>query len=380
MAAYGFPDWGAHSYQVARMASGFRAIGQPAVIVRAPGLSGMAWEDIPAVYGVPDVPPRYDLPGGGPVTGQVPVLRAVLRRLGIGALAVRATRSDVILARHATRDPLRLVLRARALGLVRARIVVELHEIPHHDPAADSLVDGYVVIHEHLRQHLVSGGFPEARILLAPSAVDLDAYERARAWDKATLRRELQLPPDAPVICYTGRLSASRNVEILIGALAHLPAGTCLVLNGDASGSYGERLTDLASSQQGRLDVRLPGRLPAEATRRYQMASDVLVFPYGDRLSAAPKYSPLKLGEYLATGLPIAAFRTPSLAETVSDDDVVWAAEETPEAMASAIASAIRRTSRTPAQIRTRLAGATWPDRARAITAFAAALPQGSRG
>lgn len=380
MAAYGFPDWGAHSYQVARMASGFRAIGQPAVIVRVPGFSGLPWDEIPAVYGVPAVPPRYDVPGGGPVTGRVPVLRGVLRRLGLGALAVRAAAGDVILARHATRDPLRLVLRARALGLVRARIIVELHEIPHHDPAADRLVDGYVVIHEHLRQHLVNGGFPDGRILLAPSAVDLDAYELAREWDRATLRRELQLPADAPVVCYTGRLSASRNVEILIGALAHLPAGACLVLIGDATGSYGERLVHLASAQRGHIDVRLPGRLPAEATRRYQMASDVLVFPYGDRLAAAPKYSPLKLGEYLATGLPIAAFRTPSLAATLSDDDVVWAAEETPEAMAAAITSASRRAPRSREQVRTRLAGASWPDRARAITAFAASLPEGHRG
>ena len=78
----------------------------------------------------------------------------------------------------------------------------------------------------------------------------------------------------------------------------------------------------------------------------------------------------MKLGEYLATGIPIVAFRLPSLEGVLHEEEVVWAEEETAAGLAGAITQAMKRERRRLEDIEARLAGWTWADRARRMAAF----------
>jgi glycosyltransferase involved in cell wall biosynthesis len=255
-------------------------------------------------------------------------------------------------------------------GFHKTRIFIELHEAQHYVSSLDPYINGYIVVSEPLRAFLLQVGIAPSRILLAPNGVDLESYEEVHRYEKHELRRELGLPQNHPVICYTGQLGPGRNVEMLIAALKHLDQEILLVLVGGNRQQDLQRIQAFVVSEKLTERVILRGHEPAPITWRFQMAADVLAIPYASYLATAEWCSPLKLAEYLATGIPIVAFPLPSLQSVLHQEDVVWATEETALGLAEAIAVAMKRQRRRLEDIRSRLAGWTWVDRAQRIAAF----------
>jgi glycosyltransferase involved in cell wall biosynthesis len=262
-------------------------------------------------------------------------------------------------------------------NLLRARIVVELHEPHHYVPNVDQHIDGYIVISKALESFLVKAGIDTSRILFAPNAVDLASYEQAHRRARSALRKHLRLPEEHPIVCYTGQLGPGRNVETLIQAMPYLEANVNLLLVGGRNSDDVCRLEEFVASNRLSQRVKLVGQQPAQTVIDLQVAADVLVIPYNSQLAHARWCSPLKLWEYLASRKPIVAFPIPALREILRDDEVVWAKEETAVALAAAIREALTRNPRALDEIRARMGDWTWADRARRVLSFIDKSPAG---
>lgn len=92
---------------------------------------------------------------------------------------------------------------------------------------------------EGIRAWLVSDGYPHDRIEVIPNGVDVTRFEEQPGDETFSIRRELGIPPDAPLVSTIARLCPSKGFEDAIDAMArihavrpdvhHLIAGEALV-------------------------------------------------------------------------------------------------------------------------------------------------------
>lgn len=373
-----FPDERAGSHQTARMTQGFLDAGLSAVVAHPASNRRVRWEDTRRVYGLHrplESWPLWDGPAGTAVLGSR--RRRWALRLSLLGLARRARTGDVVYGRHAEKDPLAWMLRLKQAGVLRARIFVELED--QYPAAVHPAASGYVVNNAILGEYVRRAGVSEDCILVAPHAVDIDAYRKARSADLAAVRASLGCSDRAVLICYTGQLYQERNVTSLIAALAFLEPQFRLAVVGGIKEKFvsPHRAAAATAGVSGR--VVFTGQLDAPEVRLIQCAADVLVLPYDSSLKAKDWCSPMKLPEYLCTGKPIVAFPTAPLHAELRDDEVVWVEAETPESLAEAIRTASRRPPRSIELVEERFRRWTWTDRARAVAAFIGMPPAGGR-
>jgi glycosyltransferase involved in cell wall biosynthesis len=173
-------------------------------------------------------------------------------------------------------------------------------------------------------------GVPEERVLLTPTGVDLELFGELP--ESAPLRRRLGLT-DRFVVGWVGSFRRFHALEQAVEAVATVN-DAALLLVGD--GPERPRIERLAR------DLGVPtvctGTVPHEELPAYLAAMDaaVILAPPGQPFH----YSPLKLAEYLAAGLPVVAPATGQLAERLTDgvDAVV-----VPPHNVDALGTALRR-------------------------------------
>jgi glycosyltransferase involved in cell wall biosynthesis len=152
-------------------------------------------------------------------------------------------------------------------------------------------------------------GVLEERVLLTPTGVDLDLF--AEPPDPASVRRQLGLE-DRFVIGWVGSFRRFHALEQAVEAAASV-AGATLLLVGD--GPERKRIERLAG------DVGVPttftGTVPHHELPAYLAAMDAAVI-LATR-NGTFHYSPLKLAEYMAAGLPVVSPASGQLAERLTD-------------------------------------------------------------
>lgn len=169
--------------------------------------------------------------------------------------------------------------------------------------------DAVVAISDEIAEELARWKFPASRIALIPNGVDTDRYRPADQAARARLRIELELPPDAVIVLFLGRLVARKGMLDLAQAwrLAKedpVQPPACLVIAGSGAGQQDSVEGDL-EFQAVRSDptIRLAG--PVSAPAAWLAASDVFVLPsHREGLSNA-------LLEAMAVGLRIVASDLP---------------------------------------------------------------------
>ena len=176
--------------------------------------------------------------------------------------------------------------------------------------AADLIVTASDHERDLLRRYY---GAREARLATVPCGVDI---ERFQALDRASCRRRLGLPLDAPVLIWVGRLEKLKGVDILIEALAQLDERdfTLLVVGGDGRArALKAELQQQASDAGLERNVRFVGAVPHEDLPTYYSAADVCVVPsYYESFG-------LVAVEAMACGVPVVASRVGGLMSTVTD-------------------------------------------------------------
>jgi glycosyltransferase involved in cell wall biosynthesis len=111
----------------------------------------------------------------------------------------------------------------------------------------------HIVVNAHgIKDWLVGDGYPADRITVIPNGLDLGRFVRDEGPDPRSLRRELGVPGDVPLLSIVARMCPSKGFEDLIEAmpvvLARYPEARLLVV-GEGLKSVDGRLQQDASFQ-----------------------------------------------------------------------------------------------------------------------------------
>jgi glycosyltransferase involved in cell wall biosynthesis len=282
-------------------------------------------------------------------------------------------RSDIVY----TRDWLFVLLWSPVRRLRGCTLVLEEHRFPHRGGwgarlhlAGSHRVDRLVVITHRLRELYVAGGIPAERVLVAPDGVDVAQFEPPM--DRAEARKQLGLPVEAKIVCYTGHLFEWKGVYVLADAALHLPDVLFLIVGGMAQDR--ERLR-VYIAQRSIKNVRLIDHVPPTKVPSFLFAADVLVLPNISREPISSEYtSPLKIFEYMASGTPIVATDLPAVREVLKDgENAVLVAPDEPQALAAGIECVLgnlQSAARIGWRAREDVEQYTWEKRARRIGSF----------
>jgi glycosyltransferase involved in cell wall biosynthesis len=135
---------------------------------------------------------------------------------------------------------------------------------------------------------------------VVPNGVEASLF--ARLPDRVRARKRVGFPPDRPVLGFLGALKPWHGLDVAIKSLTDIP-DALLAVAGD-----GELRSELhARAQQLGVEERMRwlGRIPHSQVPEFLAAIDVALLPYPAIEGFG--FSPLKLYEYLAAGVPIVA-------------------------------------------------------------------------
>ena len=144
----------------------------------------------------------------------------------------------------------------------------------------------------------------KSRLRVIPGGVDVNAFFPLKPdQDLSTLRRELQLPTDRPILLTVRRLEARMGLENLILAAGQIvrrcPKLDFLMVIG-GKGSMEKKLNALIEQSDLEDKVRLIGMIPRDTLPSYYRAADVFVLP-----TLSIEGFGLVTVEALATGVPV---------------------------------------------------------------------------
>ena len=183
------------------------------------------------------------------------------------------------------------------------------------------ITDAFVGVADTHGRHLVQqDGFPEQKVVVIPNGVDVKRFaprsdgarsECARS-ECASLRHDLGIPPDAPLVGMVAALRPEKNHPLLLNSaqrvLQRVPAAQFVVV-GD--GPERQRLMEMAAELQIFDSVHFIGSRPDIP----ELLAIFDVFALSSHIEA----NPVSILEAMATGLPVVATRVGSVSDVVRD-------------------------------------------------------------
>jgi glycosyltransferase involved in cell wall biosynthesis len=188
--------------------------------------------------------------------------------------------------------------------------------------------DVIVTVSDVLASELVRRGFPERRIVSYPNCIDPQIFDPARfpADHRASLRAQLDIPPEAVVATFVGTFGQWHGSDILAMAIAELirthaewlrAHKVVFVLVGDGVKMPFVKRT-LSEIDGDASFHRLVGLVPQAEAPGYLAASDILLSPHVENADGTNFFgSPTKLFEYMAMGKAIVASRLDQIAHVL---------------------------------------------------------------
>lgn len=201
---------------------------------------------------------------------------------------------------------------------------------------------GVVVITKSLARLCEAAGKDRKKILVAPDGADLDMFNVPES--KEECRRRVGLPPDKKLALYSGHLYSWKGADVLAAAAAYFDKDTVAVFVGgtdaDISAFKSRYATDATGAANGGISV--VGRQPHSSVPYYLKAADALILPNSAKEDISRLFtSPLKLFEYMASGVPIVASDLPSLREIIDERSAFFARPDDPKSLAEAVKAAL---------------------------------------
>ncbi len=176
-----------------------------------------------------------------------------------------------------------------------------------------------VTLTQASRERLRAMGVPDERILVEPDAVDPGLFLQAPT--RAEAKRSLGIPEEMFVCLYVGKFTTmgmpkgvDEGIEA-VQALQQEGRNLCFIGVGatqDELKVYGKRVTT---------GVTLIGHRPQQDLKQFYAAADTVLMPFPWTEHYAFFMSPLKLFEYLMSGLPIIATDLPSVREVIQESE-----------------------------------------------------------
>jgi glycosyltransferase involved in cell wall biosynthesis len=187
--------------------------------------------------------------------------------------------------------------------------------------------DAVLTVSTALRHYALEQGAPPARTLVLPNAVDTRRFapgdrRQAAGGNGASVlspvRARLGLATDAFVVGFAGSLKPWHGTDVLLDAFAemkdHVPGARLLIVG---EGPQGDALRARAAGLGIGREVIFTGKVAHDEMPELLAAMDVAVAPY---LQVPDFYfSPLKIYEYMASGLAVVASDAGEIAALVRD-------------------------------------------------------------
>lgn len=232
-----------------------------------------------------------------------------------------------------TRDLLSLIFLSKRQSL----LICEVHNFPQKVGwfylYLVKKVDKLVVISHGLEEDLIKLGVEPQKILVAPDGVDIEQFNVADS--QAECRKKLHLPLDKKIAVYAGHLYPWKGVFTVLEAAKYLPEVLFVFVGGtkDDLHSFQAKV-----AQAGLPNILITGHKKNEEIPYYLKAADILLLPNSAGEKISSRYtSPLKLFEYMASGVPMVASDLPSLREILNEDNAILVKPDNAEDLAGGI-------------------------------------------
>jgi glycosyltransferase involved in cell wall biosynthesis len=166
------------------------------------------------------------------------------------------------------------------------------------------------------------------KLIVLPDAVDVIQFGRPEELPSSPYQKP------GPHVAYIGHLYDYKGIPTVLAAAALLPDIQFHLVGG---------LPEDIDRQEARIEemglqnVILHGLKPQVEVPPYLWHADVLLLPPSQYHPSAQWTSPLKLGEYLASGTPVVATDILALRDWVTEDEVEFVAPDDAEALAGGI-------------------------------------------
>ncbi|SDB54928.1 Glycosyltransferase involved in cell wall bisynthesis [Desulfonatronum thiosulfatophilum] len=188
-----------------------------------------------------------------------------------------------------------------------------------------------VTIAPVLRDNFATLGAPKHKVHVLPDAVDLDLFTRPTDYSKPERNR--------PLVVYAGHLYDYKGIPSILDAAALSPEFDYRLVGG-----HDQDIARVADQVRARSlhNVSLAGRFPHSEVPEQLWASDVLLLPPSAHHPSAQWTSPVKLGEYLASGTPVVATRIQALEYWLRNGEVHFVPPEDPQGLVEGIRAVLR--------------------------------------
>ena len=190
--------------------------------------------------------------------------------------------------------------------------------------------DRVIVVSTALRHQALAAGASHDAVSVVPNGVQLELFRRG---GRAAIRDRLGLG-DHLVIGFSGSLKAWHGVDLLLEAFATLSSEYRLLVVGEGPERKALEARAGVLGLAGR--VIFTGPVPHAQIPAYLDAMDIGAAPYAPM--AGFYFSPLKVVEYMAAGLPVVASRQGDLPQVVAKAGILY-----PPGSKDALAGALRR-------------------------------------
>ena len=273
---------------------------------------------------------------------------------------------------------------ALVLALKGFRVFYDMHGFPERKRWFWKIImkrmDGIIATNEWKREQCRSlFGVPYEKIIVAPNGFDPALFEIRESRDE--LRKKLGLSRDAIIIMYTGHLYDWKGAHVLLETAKQFPIpNSQFPILFVFVGGVGKELEDFRNKAGGLKNVLVLGHKPPMDIPRYLKTADILVLP-NSRASKDARFavysqkdtSPIKLFEYMASGIPIVASDLPSVREVLSGRNAELVSPDSPKEFRDGIARLLcdkNRAEQIAAQAYTDSLKFTWNKRAERIIVF----------
>jgi glycosyltransferase involved in cell wall biosynthesis len=174
------------------------------------------------------------------------------------------------------------------------------------------LADGVTVVSEPLRRRALELGIDESRIFSIPNGSNIDEIQPLSQEDA---RKLVGLPQESKIITHLGFLDVGpfRIVVEMFEAVHDIFKNSLLVLVGKLK----ENHMDIIRTSRARDAIYYAGPQPYDKIAAFLGASDVLCLSARDWIQEHSR-SPIRLGDYLASGRPVVATNTWNVASILN--------------------------------------------------------------